>query len=283
MDIFFILIILALVLSIFLIYYSFDNKKQEKVLSINNIPLSEDELKKHALALATDHTVTYKSDIKTYPKNRLIENFNFITNVYNLLNEHVKLGIIVHPAGEWLLDNYYLIEEAVYQIKKELNEKPYKKLPGLKSGSFSGFARIYELAVEIVSYTDAKVNEDNIVNFLREYQTKKNLNMEEIWCMPIFLEIAIIENIRNICEKIYSNQIQKYKVENIIERLVENKDAKDIKFKNVKFKFNIKDDMEIKSAFVEHMTYKLKKMGRKAVPYIDVLEEQIEKLRSYKL
>ena len=46
----------------------------------------------------------------------------------------------------------------------------------------------------------------------------------------MFLQIAIIENIRGICEKIYSAQVQKYKVENIIERLVENKAKSELKF-----------------------------------------------------
>lgn len=47
--------------------------------------------------------------------------------------------------------------------------------------------------------------------------------MEEIWSIGIFMKIALIENIRQICEKIYVSQLQKYKVENIIERLVEQK------------------------------------------------------------
>ena len=41
--------------------------------------------------------------------------------------------------------------------------------------------------------------------------------MEEIWNIGIFMQIALIQNIRDICEKIYYVQIQKYKVENIFE------------------------------------------------------------------
>ena len=49
--------------------------------------------------------------------------------------------------------------------------------------------------------------------------------MDEIWNIGVFLQIAIIENIRKICEKIYIAQIEKIKVEYIIERLIENKDV----------------------------------------------------------
>ena len=55
---------------------------------------------------------------------------------------------------------------------------------------------------------------------------EKTLNMEEIWNIGVFLQIAIIQNISDICEKIYSSQIQKYKVKSIIERLVEKKEKR---------------------------------------------------------
>ena len=44
--------------------------------------------------------------------------------------------------------------------------------------------------------------------------------------------MLLIEKIREICEKIYVSQIQKYKVENIVERLVEIKDKNEIIFKS---------------------------------------------------
>ncbi|HOZ55295.1 MAG TPA: hypothetical protein PK993_04585 [Clostridia bacterium] len=42
-----------------------------------------------------------------------------------LLNEHIKLGISIHPAGEWVLDNYYIIENSVKMIIKDLTLKKY--------------------------------------------------------------------------------------------------------------------------------------------------------------
>ena len=84
------------------------------------------------------------------------------------------------------------------------------------------------------------------------YQRRKTLAMEEIWNLWIFLEIAIIENIRNICEKIYSSQVQKYKVESIIERLVEKKEANTQVFKPIKdeYKENV-SYKEMKYPFIE--------------------------------
>ena len=109
--------------------------------------------------------------------------------------------------------------------------RKYTSFLGLENEHYSGFARVYVLANEIVSYTDATIDRNNVSDLLQAYQSKKNLSMEEIWNIGIFIQIALIENIRRICEKIYSSQMQKYKVESIIERLVEKSDT--LKFKNV--------------------------------------------------
>ena len=77
------------------------------------------------------------------------------------------------------------------------------------------------LAKEIVSYTDGKINANNLERCLLSYQRKKTLSMEELWSINLFLQIALIEKIREICEKIYLSQMQKRKVDNIIDRLVD--------------------------------------------------------------
>src|SRR5699024_798700 len=143
-----------------------------------------------------------------------------------LLNEHVKLGIPIHPAGEWLLDNYYLIESTVRIIQKDLSREKYKKFPRIATGNFAGFARIYVLSNEIVMNTDGRIEEDEIKEYLMAYQTQKNLFMDEIWNLGLFLEISIIEKIRSISEKVFSSQMQKYKVEDMVERIIENKNKK---------------------------------------------------------
>lgn len=131
----------------------------------------------------------------------MIENYKKIKSVYNLLNEHIKLGISIHPAGEWILDNFYIIEESVRQIEKEMTVKKYTNFIGIQHGKYAGFARIYVLASEIVAYTDNKIDGENLEKYLQAYQTKKTLNMEEIWNIGVFLQIAIIQNISEICEK----------------------------------------------------------------------------------
>ena len=103
--------------------------------------------------------------------------------------------------------------------------------------------------------------------------------MDEIGSLGLFLQIAIIENIREICEKIYSAQLQKYRVENIVERLVENKKKDELQFKSLKlYKTKVNEYGEMKYPFIEYMSYKLKKYGKTAYPFINILEQQVNKM-----
>lgn len=250
-----------------------------KTLNGKGAILGQNELEIYLEKLASSHSLKSVSNKNTYPIPRLKENFDIITNVYQLLNEHIKLKLPIHPAGEWILDNYYVIDETVKMIKSGLTLKKYTRFLGVASGNQEGFARIYVLASEIVNYTDNKINGDTLIKDLKAYQRKKTLNMEEIWNIPLFIQIALIENIREICEKIYSSQMQKYRVENIIERLVENKNKEELQFTRLnEYKAKVKGYGEMKYPFIEYLSYRLKKYGKKAYPYLNILEEQVAKM-----
>ena len=169
--------------------------KTEKILKINGTELDKEQLKNHLQKIASGHNLEKKSEKDTYPVPHLLESYKVIKQVYELLNEHLKIGIAIHPAGEWLLDNLYSIEETVKQIQSELSPKKYTNFVGIANGQYKGFARIYVLASEIVAYTDNKIERKDLEEYLKSYQTKKTLSMEEIWNIGIFLQIAFIENI----------------------------------------------------------------------------------------
>lgn len=248
-----------------------------KTLNRRAVSLDKEQLEKYLEKLASDQILQNSSNKETYPIPKVKENFEIIEEVYHLLNEHIKLGIAIHPAGEWLLDNFYIIEETVKTILQEMPLKKYKKFLGISNGTDKGFARIYVLAYEIVNNTDSHVDYNNISRFIKSYQKKKTLSMEEIWNIGIFMQIALVEKIKEICEKIYFSQMQKYRAENIIERLVERK--QELKCKNLsEYRTKVKGYGEMKYPFIEYLSYELKKQGRAATPFIMALEEQVNKM-----
>lgn len=99
--------------------------------------------------------------------------------------------------------------------------------------------------------------------------------MDEIWDINLFFKIALIERIREICEKIYISQMQKLKVESIIERLVENRPNNELKFASQTRISKSHGDNSY--TFIEYMSYKLKKYGKKGIAYLNILEDEINK------
>ena len=250
--------------------------KKNRYLNIKGVTLDKDQLQTYMEKIAVNYEITGNSNVETYPISRLMDNFKFIQQTYNILNEHIKLDISIYSAGEWLLDNFYIIEETVKNIRNDLTREKYKDFPGISRGLYKGFARVYVLASEIVAYTDNKIDTETLELSLLAYERRKTLSMEEIWSLPIFLNIAIIENIRAVCEKIYLSQVQKYKVEEIVERLIDKKEANKQQYK--KIRENTKMYKNSSYPFIEYMSYKLKKYGKTGNAYLNVLEEQVSKL-----
>ena len=97
--------------------------KISRFLNIKGALIDQNQLENYLEKVASEHILQARSNKDTYPIPRLEDNFKQITKTYDILNSHLKLGINIHPAGEWLLDNYYIIEETYKTIKKELSLK----------------------------------------------------------------------------------------------------------------------------------------------------------------
>lgn len=82
--------------------------------------------------------------------------------------------------------------------------------------------------------------------------------MNEIWNIGTFIQIALIENIREICETIYMSQMQKYKVEDILSRFFGEEKKKRAYQSN---KIALIKTSQMKNSFIEYMSYRLKSMG----------------------
>ena len=247
-----------------------------KYLNIKGANLEDNQLYDYLKHSAEEDLIIKNSNKKTFPIKALKKDFNIILKTYKLLNEHLKLGINIHSAGEWLLDNFYIIEECEKNVEKNLKLKKYISLPGLDNEKYKGFSRIYVLVSEIVGFSEKTISEEKIINSINSYQLRKVLSMEEIWEIGNFFQIALIQKISEICEKIYYAQQERYKVENTFERLVELKPNNNRVYKR-KIKNN-KKSYDLNYSYIEYMTYKLRRIGKKGSQYIDILENEINKL-----
>jgi len=108
----------------------------------------------------------------------------------------------VSPATEWLLDNYYLIDEQVRAVRHDLPARYGIELPRLTADPLKGFPRVYEAAVSLVSYTDAQLDGEFLARFTEGFQDVAPLTIGEVWAIPIMLRIALVENLRRLSSRV---------------------------------------------------------------------------------
>src|SRR5690606_24594815 len=94
---------------------------------------NSDEREGHAKVLAKSHSEK-KGKAADKLLRRLDQNESVLLKVRNLLVERIHSSAAITPAGEWLLDNFYLIEEQVIIARKHLPKGYSEGLPYLQSG-----------------------------------------------------------------------------------------------------------------------------------------------------
>ncbi|MGM0569828.1 MAG: glucoamylase family protein, partial [Pseudomonadota bacterium] len=156
---------------------------------------SIEQLKRHAVTLADQH----RRGLRTGPDRllpRLADNERVLQEAYDVVTRDVASGQQVVPAEAWLLDNFYLIEQQISLARRHLPRGFSSQLPGLVTGPLAGLPRIYELALELISHMDGRVDNDNVTSFIAAYQSVEPLMLGELWAFPIMLQLALLENLR---------------------------------------------------------------------------------------
>ncbi|PTL37043.1 cyclic beta 1-2 glucan synthetase [Candidatus Methylomirabilis limnetica] len=158
---------------------------------------SNDQMEQHGKTLAGSHTLGLgRAPDQLLP--RLAENEGVLVGACNLLTAAVKENRRIAPAGEWLLDNFYLIEEQIRTARRYLPKGYSRDLPRLLNGPSAGLPRVYDIALETISHGDGRVDPESLSSFVAAYQTVTALTLGELWAIPIMLRLALIENLRRV-------------------------------------------------------------------------------------
>src|SRR6478752_7776413 len=98
----------------------------------------------HAQALAGSHVVSSARSAEQL-LSRLTENEDVLIAAHSLLAEAIKDSRRITPAGEWLLDNFYLIEEQIRTVRRFLAS--YQTVTTLKLGELGAIPIMARLAL----------------------------------------------------------------------------------------------------------------------------------------
>ncbi|MDO9556028.1 MAG: glucoamylase family protein [Coriobacteriia bacterium] len=108
----------------------------------------------------------------------------------------------ISAASEWLLDNFYLIEEQIRAVHDDLPPDYGMELPHLVSGPLREHPRIYEAITSLVIHTDARINREYLVRFILAFQQTAPLSIGEVWAIPIMLRVCLVENLRRLALRV---------------------------------------------------------------------------------
>jgi len=73
---------------------------------------------------------------------RLKQLMDFFQECYEYFDESTKTTVTVSQTAEWIMDNFYVVEQAIRQIEEDLPHDYYDRLPKTQEV----WARIYTLA-----------------------------------------------------------------------------------------------------------------------------------------
>ena len=152
---------------------------------------------------------------------RLAENESLLLEVHNLLTGDVKAERRFTPAGEWLLDNFYLCEDQIRTARRHLPAGYSRELPYLLNGPSAGLPRVYDIALETISHGDGRVDPESLSSFLAAYQSVTTLKLGELWAIPIMLRLALIENLRRVAARIAAARIARNRADYWADQMTE--------------------------------------------------------------
>ncbi len=159
---------------------------------------STEQRRERGRILGQEHMVDKKIKPGDQLLNRLKDNAEKLGAINRTMVDDVTVKRTVPPVGEWLVDNFYVVEEQISLATRHLPKKYLTSLPALKNPNREGLPRVYDLAEHIIAFGDGRVDIEDVTVIVNAYQECSPLKLGELWAIPIMLRLALIENVRRL-------------------------------------------------------------------------------------
>ena len=151
---------------------------------------------------------------------RLADNGAVLLQAYRAIAGAVDARRAITPAADWLVDNYYLVERQIREIRSSLPPGYYRQLPKLADGPFAGYPRVFGVAWAFVAHTDSRFDPDMLCRFVSAYQDVQPLTIGELWAVGITLRIVLVENLRRLADLIMHSSAARKQADDVADRLL---------------------------------------------------------------
>ena len=159
----------------------------------------------HGRSLAqAHHARVHARVVPFFP--RLRDNIRVLREAHAYIASRDSAGHHISPAGEWLLENFYVVLGQVKEIREGLPRRYFRDLPVLVEAHLAGLPRIYGVAWAFVAHTDSAFDASLLADFLQAYQEVRELTLGELWALPNTLRVVLIENLRRLSERVAASK-----------------------------------------------------------------------------
>src|SRR6202522_1379917 len=181
---------------------------------------SVERLEQHAESLAAAQLVVTDPEEGRPLIPRVLENGRVLLEYYRATARAIQHEQAITPAAEWFVDNLYIAEEQLREIRDDLPPGFYRKLPKLASGHLEGFPRVFGVAWAFVAHNDSRFDPEVLRRFVSAYQRVQPLTIGELWAVAITLRIVLVENLRRVAERIVRSAAERRDADGLADRLL---------------------------------------------------------------
>ena len=122
---------------------------------------------------------------------RMKQLMGFFQKCYEYFEETNRAQVATSQTSEWLMDNFYIVEQAVRQIEQDLPADYYQRLPKTQDG----WARTHIVALANTRHEEIRLDIEQIKHFLQVFQGITPLNTGELWALPSMLRLTVLESL----------------------------------------------------------------------------------------
>ncbi|MFK0688672.1 GH36-type glycosyl hydrolase domain-containing protein [Mesorhizobium sp. IMUNJ 23033] len=206
---------------------------------------------------------------------RIRDSAKRILEVYRSTNAAQAKGETITPAAQWLLDNNYLVEETIFQVKRDLPRRFYRQLPTLKLSDGTSVPRALAVAWTYVAHSDSSVSATMFKSIVEGFQSVEPLKIGELWALPSLLRFVLIENLRRIAVRVNRTRQMRQIANEVADRVLATDDNADRQAILSHYVTHAQD-----TTFATQLLYRLRDGSQNAGRALEWLEGELEKTGS---
>lgn len=199
------------------------------------------------------------------------ENEKEILRVYRATAADVEAGATITPAAEWLLDNHYIIEEAIQEVRRDFPRKFYRQLPKVRIGGME-LPRTTLIAWLYVAHTHSTVSQESLTAMVEGFQQTQVLEIGELWALPSMIRYVLIENLRRISTRVDRSRRMRRKANEVADEIIRLNDPAACTELLARIE-TLADD----NTFATQFLYRLRNGSQNTSFAVSWLEERLEK------